>query len=139
LKAPDLILHRPAALCAAVSFMHLLGLACAFIALEGLALGLVCAGVLLSWGAETLRLWRQSGLRLVGRPDGGLALAGATGAVTVEGGLVPAPWLAVLELRDGQGRRTAILVTPDRVEAEAFRRLRVWLRWHSAFASDRPN
>ena len=36
--------------------------------------------------------------------------------------------LTVLNVKIGR-RRRSVLLTPDRTEAEAFRRLRVWLRW----------
>ncbi|MEO1765659.1 protein YgfX [Thiobacter aerophilum] len=38
------------------------------------------------------------------------------------------PWLTVLDFATERGRRT-LLIMPERVDAEAYRRLRVWLRW----------
>ena len=133
--ALHLSLRRPAALCAAVSFLHLTALGCAWIALEGWALMLVTIGAALSWLAEWRHLRVQT-LDLVCRPDGGLALAGPTGRrpVTLEGSAQPASWLTVICMRDRRGRREALIITPDRVDAAAFRRLRVWLRWHRGAA-----
>jgi len=40
------------------------------------------------------------------------------------------PWLTVLNIRTDQIRWARhVLITPDRVEPDAFRQLRVWLRW----------
>lgn len=43
---------------------------------------------------------------------------------------VVTPWLTVLNLRE-QGKRwpRALVIVPDRVDADLYRRLRVWLRW----------
>lgn len=41
--------------------------------------------------------------------------------------------LTVLNLRtEGAGRRRSVLIAADGIEAEAFRRLRVWLQWRCA-------
>ena len=43
------------------------------------------------------------------------------------------PWLTVLNLRnDGFRRLSHVIILPGRVDAEIFRRLRVWLRWRCA-------
>lgn len=47
------------------------------------------------------------------------------------------PYLTVLNFKTGKrftGR--SIVITPDRVDEEAFRRLRVWLRWSPQAVSD---
>ena len=51
-----------------------------------------------------------------------------------------APWLTVLNLRMAGGGVAHVLILPDNVEREAFRRLRVLLRWsqHSAEGSRLP-
>lgn len=41
---------------------------------------------------------------------------------------VVTPWLTALAFATETGRRS-LLLTPERVDAEAYRRLRVWLRW----------
>lgn len=56
----------------------------------------------------------------------------ASGAV-IEARLLPStfvtPWLTVLDLAPPGRRRRGVLLTADRVDAEAFRRLRTALRW----------
>ena len=37
--------------------------------------------------------------------------------------------LAIVGLQDARGRRTRVVLMPDSVPSEDFRRLRVWLRW----------
>lgn len=40
------------------------------------------------------------------------------------------PWLTILVLTEAGRRGTRyVVITPDNVDAESFRRLRVWLRW----------
>lgn len=49
------------------------------------------------------------------------------------------PWLTVLNLKlPGRFLACHVLVTPDRVDAEEFRRLRVWLKWGSREAENDP-
>ena len=57
-------------------------------------------------------------------------------AALVPGAFVT-PWLTVLQCRTAKGR-VSLLLTPDRVEAEAFRRLRVRLRWGRVPAPESP-
>jgi hypothetical protein len=47
------------------------------------------------------------------------------------------PWLTVLPCRTAKGR-VSVLLTPDRVEAESFRRLRLRLRWGRLPARQAP-
>lgn len=111
--------------------MHVAALGCAWIALDAWALALVVAGVGLSWGAEWHRLRAQT-LELKFDASGGLALAGATGLrrLRLQCSALPASWLAVICAADSDGQRETLIITPDRVDADAFRKLRVWLRWH---------
>lgn len=48
----------------------------------------------------------------------------------IDGDTFVAPYMTVLCLKENQvtGRRT-IVIFPDAIDAEAFRQLRVWLRW----------
>ena len=47
------------------------------------------------------------------------------------------PFAAAIWMRDRDQRRTrSVLVLPDAIDAESFRRLRVWLRWRSAVSRD---
>jgi len=47
------------------------------------------------------------------------------------------PFAAAIWMRDRDQRRTrSVLVLSDAIDAESFRRLRVWLRWRSAVSRD---
>ena len=49
----------------------------------------------------------------------------------VRGDTYVAWFLTVLNLRQiGTGKRLSVAILPDAIDAEDFRRLRVWLRWH---------
>lgn len=51
------------------------------------------------------------------------------------------PWLTIVNVRlEGSRWRSSVLLTPDRVETEPYRQLRVWLRWgrHDWRAQDLP-
>jgi toxin CptA len=64
--------------------------------------------------------------------------------VQVEASSVVTPYLTILQLTILQGHekawrnRQAIIVLPDNVEREAYRQLRVWLRWGKFKNSDQP-
>lgn len=48
------------------------------------------------------------------------------------------PLLTVLDLRAEAGhRRCSVLIAPDSLDADSFRRLRVWLRWRCGGQADR--
>lgn len=95
-------------------------LAVAALALEGLE------RVVLLRGRRAVRRFRL-------QRDGGIeveAPSGARRAGAVRPGSFVAPWLTVVRWRaEGGWRDRTILLLPDMVEAEAFRRLRVLLRW----------
>jgi toxin CptA len=56
--------------------------------------------------------------------------AGMREAYRVAGSSFASPLLTVLNLRPEAGGRTrSVLILPDSVDADGFRRLRVWLRW----------
>lgn len=64
--------------------------------------------------------------------DGRLALADSSGnwlPADLLRATVPTGWLAVLVARDVAGRLRSAVVLPDAVDADVFRRLRVWLKW----------
>jgi toxin CptA len=51
-----------------------------------------------------------------------------------------APYLAVLNLKsDGSPFTRHVVIMPDSVAADDFRRLRVWLRWRKTGASDKKS
>jgi hypothetical protein len=97
---------------------------------------LVCVlGVALSAGASigaVLQWSRDSVCEVVLRPDGGAAWRERDGswhvAQEVTGGVI-APWLAVIGLKEDGRRMRRLLLMRDAMRGEAFRELRVWLRW----------
>ena len=90
---------------------------------------------------EALREGRGSVSRLMVDLGGRVEAAGSSG-VPLAGRLVPgsfvAPWLTVVRWRP-EGARFArtVLVPPDAVDPDAFRRLRVLLRWARAAGTPR--
>lgn len=82
--------------------------------------------------------WRTSNpsvkaLRLTG--DGGiecrLAGEGNFQKARLQGAAVVHPWLTVFRLNTGRCYR--VVLCPDAIDADDFRRLRVWLRWKAKF------
>ena len=53
-------------------------------------------------------------------------------AVTLLPGTTVHPWLTALRLRDDDGRVHRLVVLPDAMDRQDFRRLRVFLRWQAA-------
>jgi len=94
-------------------------------------LGLVGVGAALSWRHHDAKV---AALRLFG--DGRIEYRLSDGREFVTAQLLPPatvhPWLTVFRLK----RDTAtfnVVVAPDSVATEDFRRLRVWLRWRAEF------
>lgn len=94
------------------------------------------AVTLATWHALTLHAWQRlpaacCGIEIDGK--GRLVLQrrdGSTAEAVVERDSIVTVPLTILNLRLAQRRkRVSVLLTPDRVEAETYRRLRVWLRW----------
>jgi len=134
-------------LAAAVLAGHAAALAAAAAALPVPAAGIVAAGLALSAVEHVRRALLRSPLAIAEfelEADGRVAVAEPAGhwaAARVLDAAVPAPWLAVVVLRDALDRRRTAIVLPDAVEADAFRRLRVWLRWRpppAAVAGNNP-
>lgn len=51
-------------------------------------------------------------------------------ACRLSGSSYVSPWLTILVLAEEDRRRARyVVITPDNVDADEFRRLRVWLRW----------
>jgi toxin CptA len=68
------------------------------------------------------------------RDKGALAyvrLNGATGDASVDRQSTVTPWLTVILLKSGKGLESLVLL-PDALNPDDYRRLRVWLRWQSA-------
>ena len=127
---------RPSrALVIAVVVGHLLALAAAVAGLPPVAVAFAATGLALSlvhyWRWATHRAPSSVAALELGS-DGRLAVAGPAAAwhpAVLRHAAVPAGWLAILVARDGAGRSRSAVILPDALEPEAFRRLRVMLRW----------
>jgi toxin CptA len=104
-------------------------------------LSLVLSSAALASLAFGLRLhaWRSAPEAVVGfelRPDGSGAIENRRGRwreVAVLGSSFVSPLLTILNLRVAGARgHRSLVVTPDALGADEFRRLRVWLRWRGA-------
>ncbi len=110
-------------------------LACAWIALPGVAFLPVATGIALAWAwhlAQVLQRGRRAVRVLELGADGGARWQDGSGqwreAEILPGSYVSG-WLVVVNL-GGSGRHAGPLVLlPDCAGAEELRRLRVWLRW----------
>ncbi|TRZ56938.1 MAG: hypothetical protein D4S02_14395 [Rhodocyclaceae bacterium] len=60
-----------------------------------------------------------------------LRMNGETGDASVDRQSTVTPWLTVILLTRGQGLESLVLL-PDSLNQDDYRRLRVWLRWQSA-------
>ena len=125
-------------LAAAVVVAHAAALAAAATGLPAAAAAIVAAGLAVSAVEHLRRALLRSPLAIAGlelEAGGGAAVAGPAGdwsAARLLDAAVPAPWLAVVSLRDARGRRRTAVVLPDALPPDPFRRLRVWLRWRRA-------
>jgi len=124
-------------LAATICASHGAAITAALVSLPVPAAAIVAAGLALS-AIEHVRLaLHRTPRAVVGlefAADGSLAVAGPAddwSPATLRSAAVPVPWLTVVTLRDAQQRRRSVVILPDAVESEAFRRLRVWLRWRS--------
>jgi toxin CptA len=122
-------------LAAALAVGHLLALGAAATGLPGAAASLVVLGLGLSLFHHLRLAMHRSALAVAAltlSADGRCAVADPAGAwlpAELTHSAVPAAWLAVLGARDNAGRSRTAVILPDAVDPEAFRRLRVWLRW----------
>jgi hypothetical protein len=117
---------------------HLLALAAAATSLPTSAAALAAVGLALSAVHHFRLAMHRSPLAIAGlefSPAGHFALADPSGAwlpAEMRRAAVPASWLAVLTARDANGRSRSAVIFPDAVDPDAFRRLRVWLKWRVA-------
>jgi len=132
-------------LAALIAISHGAALAAAVIGLAPSAALVVGVGLALS-GVHHLRIaLHRSPLAVTALElsvDGEVAFADHGGewtAATLRNAIVPAAWFAALAMRDSAGRRRAVVILPDAIEPDAFRRLRVWLLWRSATIPLRNN
>jgi hypothetical protein len=129
-------------LVAAVLISHAAALAATVTGLGPLPAAIVSAGILLSCVHQARVALQRSALSVIGlllSPDGRCEIQSRDGwiAATLRSAVVPADWLAALTLCDSAGRKRVLLILPDAIDAAAFRRLRVWLRWRSTTFSHR--
>lgn len=88
------------------------------------------ASLQLSWSLVGLELNSKGELHLRRRD-------GKKESATVLPDTVVLPYLTILNLKIDNSRwHRHVLITPDRVEIDAFRQLRVWLRWGRQAISD---
>lgn len=87
----------------------------------------------LPWSLTCVNLDSNSELTVTDR-------RGTQTAVAVMPNTFVAAYLTVLNLRlDGYFWQRSIILTPDRADADTFRQLRVWLRWHNDEPKTRKN
>jgi toxin CptA len=94
--------------------------------------------------ALTIHAWRPSQpLELKLHPDGSLACRNAASpwqpAKLLRRSVVN-PWLSLLAYRlEEDGRTRVLTILPDSLDADAYRRLRVWLRWRAVIEGDKAD
>ena len=90
--------------------------------------------------ASLWRSWQPRPIELRTEQDGTLLIKAGDEWQPVS--LLPStmvtPWLTVLHLRHVDNRRTHIVILPDSLCQDDYRRLRVWLRWKAHIAIDVP-
>lgn len=105
----------------------------------------ILAGILLlTWAGAVLAWWQLkpalAELRLLG--DGRLEVLPKGAAefqpVRCLPGATVHPWLTVVRIEMPSGQRLTLLATVDTMSQEAFRRLRVFLRWRADFDAQPP-
>jgi toxin CptA len=122
----------------ALSSAHAVAAAALWLAAVPMLVGLMgslCLAAHLVWvlRREALRTAAAAVLEAEWREDCSVCIRLRTGVREerrVDASSFVAPWLTVLSLSSADGLRArSLLVTADSVDAESFRRLRVWLRW----------
>ena len=114
---------------------HLLGILALAVSLDGFALVLAEAGLVLSaiWAAgEACQRWADSAFELDLREGGHAAWRDRRGQwhqTSVAGGGYVSPWLIIVPMAGSGWRRKWIVIAPDAASRDDRRRLRVWLRW----------
>ena len=135
-SAPLLVRLRPSPVLAVLLIVgHLLGLLALAVSLDGLALVLGAAGVVLSaigTAAGALQRRADSPFELELREGGRGAWRDRRDrwheTSLASGGYV-SQWLIIVALAGPGWRRKWIVVAPDAASGDDRRRLRVWLRW----------
>lgn len=131
MQFPIVIGLRPSYfLCGAGLLAHVV----AALALMGLGLGLGTVGALAMVALGATLAWRAGRLGIVGLKllaDGRLEIAASRDewrSVEVIPPLHIHPWLTVLRVRSEDSAHVLVIV-PDSLASEDFRRLRLWLAW----------
>jgi toxin CptA len=130
-------------LVATLALGHLVALVAAATGLPPVAASVVAVGLGLSAFHHLRLALHWSALAVAGiefSVAGRFALADPGGVwltAEVRRVAVPAGWLAVLAARDANGRARSAVILPDAAEPDAFRRLRVWLKWRAASTESR--
>jgi toxin CptA len=123
------------------------GVAIAMLWASGLPVTVAAAGTTILAVGLAWQLWsgtarhRASAIAVLElREDGTLAACTRDGRWregTVAGSTFVTPWLTVVHVRlDGARHASSVLLLPDNVNREDFRRARVWLRWKSGAAPE---
>ena len=114
---------------------HLLGLLALAVSLDGLALILAAAGLVLSairTVGEAIQRWADSPFELDLRQGGHAAWRDRLGRwheTSIAGGGYASPWLIIVPLAASGRSRKWIVIPPDAASPDDRRRLRAWLRW----------
>jgi hypothetical protein len=134
--APLSIRLRPSPVLAfALITGHLLGLLALAVSLDGLALMLAAAGVMLSTirtAGDAFQWWADSPLELDLHEGGRAAWRDRLGhwhETSIASGGYVSPWLIIVPLGGSGWRRKWIVIPTDAASRDDRRRLRVWLRW----------
>ena len=113
--------------------LHGLALAAAWAALSGWARYLLCLAILASLGSALVQTLRRQALSLELHEDGRASWRDPGGTwheVRMGKGHFVSGVLVLVDLRSvGPGRGKRMVLMPDSMSPEEFRRLRVWLRW----------
>ena len=135
-SAPLSVRLRPSPVLALLLIIgHLLGLLALAVSLDGLALGLAAAGLVLSairTAGEAFQRWADSPFELDLREGGHAAWRDRRGRwheTSIASGGYVSPWLIIVPLAGSGWRRKWIVILPDAASRDDRRRLRVWLRW----------
>ena len=135
-SAPLSIRLRPSPVLAFLLIIgHLSGVLALAVSLDGLALALAAAGLVLSairTAGEAFQRWPDSPVELDLREGGHAAWRDRRGRwheTSISGGGYVSPWLIVVPLAGSGRRRKWIVIPPDAASRDDRRRLRVWLRW----------
>jgi hypothetical protein len=135
-SAPLSILLRPSPVLAFLLIIgHLLGALALAVSLDGFALALAVAGLVLSairTAGEAFKSWADSPFELEIREGGHAAWRDKGGRwheTSITSGGYVSPWLIIVPLAGSGWKRKWIVIPPDAASRDDRRRLRVWLRW----------